>query len=144
MENTKRIGNLTELACLTRLYEIGCAISIPFGNSEKYDAIIDWNNKLYKIQIKHANEHIDEEGKIDYISINCQWQGHNANGYKKHNYQANEIDYFATFYNGECYLIPQNECSSAKQLRITPPKNNQRKGITFLENQKALEVLTQL
>ena len=78
MENTKRIGNLTELACITRLYEIGCSVSIPFGNSEKYDVIIDWKDKLYKIQIKHAQEHINEEGFIDYISIRCEWQGHNT------------------------------------------------------------------
>jgi hypothetical protein len=144
MENTKRIGNLTELACITRLYEIGCSVSIPFGNSEKYDVIIDCKDKLYKIQIKHAQEHINEEGLIDYILIRCEWQGHNINGYKKYRYQANEIDYFATFYDNECYLIPQKECSSIKQLRIIPPKNNQKKGITFLKNQKASEVLAQL
>ena len=34
--NTKQVGNLTELQCATKLYELGCRISIPFGNSEKY------------------------------------------------------------------------------------------------------------
>ena len=144
MENTKRIGNLTELACATRLYEIGCAVSIPFGNSEKYDLIIDWKDNLYKIQVKHANPHVNEVNEIDYITINCEWQGHNANGYKKHRYQENDIDYFATFYNGECYLIPQKECSSQKILRILPSKNNQKKGVTFLKEQTASEVLMQL
>ena len=50
MENTKKIGNLTELQCITKLYELGFAVSIPFGNSEKYDAIIEKNDKLYKVQ----------------------------------------------------------------------------------------------
>lgn len=69
--NTKELGNLTELQCITRLYELGCAVSIPYGNSEKYDAIIEWNNKLYKIQIKHANAHLDNLQEVDYINLKC-------------------------------------------------------------------------
>ncbi len=142
--NTKELGNLTELQCITRLYELGCSVSIPFGNSDKYDAIIDINDTLYKIQIKHGNIHIDELGEEDYLKFNCYWQGHNRNGYSRNLYKKNEIDFFATFYNNECYLIPLNECSLEKTLRIKPPKNGQKKGISFLENYKAEEVLKQL
>lgn len=144
MENTKRIGNLTELQCAMKLYELNCAVSIPFGNSEKYDLIIDKDDKLYKIQVKHANPHYDELNEIDYIIVKCTWEGHNREGYTKHKYQANEIDYFATFFQGKCYLIPQNECSNQKQLRIKKPKNNQIKGINFLVNYDAEEVLKTL
>ena len=69
--NTKQLGNFTELQCITYLYQIGCAVSIPFGNSEKYDVIIDYNDKLYKVQIKHGNIHQDELNEDDYISIKC-------------------------------------------------------------------------
>ena len=31
--NSKEIGNLTELQCITALYALGCDVSIPFGNS---------------------------------------------------------------------------------------------------------------
>ena len=57
---------------------------------------------------------------------------------------ANEIDFFATFYNGECYLIPQSECSNEKTLRIKPPKNGQRKGVSFLEDYQAKEIISKL
>lgn len=144
MEDTKRIGNLTELQCITKLYELGFAVSIPFGNSEKYDAIIEKDNKLLKIQIKHANPHINDLGEIDYISIKCTWQGHNQNGYKIHKYEDSEIDYFATYFNNECYLIPQKECSNSKILRIKNPKNNQIKAINFLKDYNAKEVLKNL
>ena len=33
MRNSKEIGNLTELQCITGLYELNCDVSIPFGNS---------------------------------------------------------------------------------------------------------------
>lgn len=143
--NTKQIGNLVELQCATALYELGCSVSIPFGNSDKYDLIIDWNDKLYKVQCKHSKETLNENNEPSYITFSCQWQSHNmTNGYSKQKYQANEIDYFATFYNGKCYLIPQNECSTQKSLRILPPKNGQTKGVSFLKDYEAKEVLQAL
>lgn len=137
--NTKQVGNLTELQCATRLYELGCAVSIPFGNSEKYDLIIDINDKLYKVQCKHSSEYTDENGEVEYIKFKTTWQSHNANSWTQYKYKENEIDFFATFYNGECYLIPQNECSNEKRLRIKVPKNNQTKGIAFLKDYTAEE-----
>lgn len=71
--NTKKIGNLTELQCITRLYELGCSVSIPFGDSDKYDLIIDINDKLYKIQIKHCSEYFDDFGDVSYIKFKCTW-----------------------------------------------------------------------
>lgn len=143
MDNTKKIGNLTELQCATRLYELGCAVSIPFGNSEKYDLIIDWKDKLYKIQVKHATQLLKEDC-VYGIKIKCNWIGHNNNGYTTHKYQETDVDFFATFYEGECYLIPQKECSNEKILRILPPKNGQKKGISFLKDYLSQEVLEQL
>ena len=39
--STKYLGNLTELQCITRFYELGYPVSIPYGDSEKYDMIVD-------------------------------------------------------------------------------------------------------
>ena len=144
MENTKKLGNLTELQCMTYLYGLGYSISIPFGNADKYDLILDVNNKLYKIQIKHSSEHQNEFGEVEYISFKCTWQSHNSQGYTRTLYQENEIDFFATFYNNKCYLIPLSECSNVKILRIKPPKNNQRKGISFLEDYEAEKTIEKL
>lgn len=141
MRNSKEIGNLTELQCITALYELGCDVSIPFGNSQKYDIIIDWKNQLYKVQIKHALEH--DEGA--YFSFKTRWQGHNTTGYTQTSYTKEDIDFFATYYNGNVYLIPVEQCSGAeKNLRIRPPKNGQTKGINFAKDYLAKEVLEKL
>lgn len=137
--NTKQVGNLTELQCAARLYELGCAVSIPFGNSEKYDLIIDINDKLYKVQCKHSSEYFNDNGELEYIKFKTTWQSHNKNSWTQYKYQENEIDFFATFYNGECYLIPQSECSTEKRLRLKPPKNKQTKGVSFLSDYNAVE-----
>lgn len=143
--NTKQIGNLVELQCATALYELGCSVSIPFGNSNKYDLIIDWKDKLYKVQCKHSQEVLDDNENVSAITFSCQWQSHNmTGGYSKQKYLPNEIDYFATFYNGKCYLVPQSQCSTQKMLRILTPKNNQTKGVSFLKDYEASEVLQAL
>lgn len=142
--NTKQIGNLTELKCITYLYELGYSVSIPFGNSDKYDIILDINNKLYKIQVKHCKEIIDEHNNIVAISFKCVWISHNSKGYKRRKYTNNDVDLFATYYNNQCYLIPLSECSNEKILRIKPCKNNQQKGINNIKNYEAERVISRL
>lgn len=142
--NTKQIGNLTELQCITRLYELGCSISIPFGNSDKYDLIMGVNNKLYKVQCKHSSEVYADDGSIEYIKFKAAWQSHNSHGYSRNKYTTDEIDFFATFYQGNCYLIPVGECSFEKRLRLKKPKNGQANGISYLSDYLAEEVITKL
>lgn len=144
MKNTKKLGNLTELQCMTYLYQLGYSISIPFGNADKYDLILDVNDKLYKVQIKHSSEYFDDNGEIEYIKFKCTWQSHNIYGYARTQYKENEIDFFATFYNGKCYLVPQKECSNEKRLRIKPPKNGQKSRVSFLEDYVAEKVISNM
>ena len=144
--NTKQIGNLTELQCITRFYELGYAVSIPYGDSEKYDFILDINGKLYKLQCKHAKEELDVDGNVTMITIKTCWQtGYTKNNkWERHQYSEEGIDYFVTYYKGKNYLINVNECSNEKRLRILPPKNGQIKGICFLKDYLDEEVIKDL
>lgn len=146
MRNSKEIGNLTELQCITGLYELGCDVSIPFGNSQKYDLIMDYKGKLYKVQVKHAAEKTDETGGvITHFVFKTRWQSHNSNGYKQNSYSEEDIDFFATYCQGKVFLIPVEECSGAeKSIRFTPTKSGQVKGINFATQYYAEEVLSHL
>ena len=114
MPNTNYIGQITEtqviLQCL--LHEI--PVSIPYGDKSRYDLIIDLNNKLYRVQIKTARR-ANTTGEA--FIFNCYSV---VNG-KKHRYTKDEIDYFATLWNDQLYLIPVEECSSEKTLWIDIP-----------------------
>ncbi len=145
MEN-KHIGNLTELQCITRFYELGYSVSVPYGDSNKYDIILDCNNNLYKLQCKHAKEFYDENGNVSYLKIKTSWQsGYTKNNqYHTNKYSENDIDFFVTHYKGTNYLIPVNECSTKKVLRIISPKNGQLNNISFLKDYEDLEVLKKL
>ena len=79
--NTKYLGNLTELQCITRFYELGLPVSIPYGDSEKYDMILDVYGNLYRLQCKHANPQMNENGEVEKIEIKTTWQ----TGYTRNN-----------------------------------------------------------
>lgn len=129
MLNTKQIGNITELQCMLSFMQLGYNVLTPYGDCERYDFVADINGKLIKIQVKHACDSQIEDGYVTFRTSNKTTR----NGqFVKHNYSEDQIDYFATYYNNQCYLVPVQEVGSTiKTLRFTPPKNGQIKGITF-------------
>ena len=108
--------------------------------------ILDVYGNLYRLQCKHANPHMNDDGVIDYITIKTTWQsGYTKNSkYKRNQYSKEDCDYFVTHYEGKNYLVPVEQCSNEKNLRILKPKNGQVKGINFLKNFVDVEVLKTL
>ena len=145
MIETKKKGNLTELECITELTRLGYLVSIPFGEDSRYDCIVDINNKLYRIQCKTGSEQYDENNVVIGIHFKtCRQSGNCAKISTRTKYTKEEIDFFATSYQGKCYLVPVEECSVEKLLRIVPPKNGQKKGVSFLKDYEASEVRSKL
>lgn len=125
---SKQKGNLTELQCLTSFYENGCHVSIPFGENSRYDMIVDVGGKLIRVQVKTSSL---KKTKSRAIEFSCRSSHVNRSGVKNVKYTKEEIDYFATYRSGKCYLIPINECSVAKTLRLEPYEDGRIKGISF-------------
>lgn len=137
--DSKFIGNITELEVLTYITKLGYQVSIPFGDRERYDQIWDINGKLLKVQVK-TSRLIDDNA----IKFSC-FSSHRKEGKSiKTKYTSDEIDYFATFWNNKCYLIPIAETSNEKTLRFAPPKNGQIKGISFAKDYEVEEVLSRM
>jgi hypothetical protein len=141
MLNTKQKGNLTELQCITSFYELGYSISIPYGENNRYDFIADVNGRLLKIQCKTARL-IDDNNSSGAIQFNTISTRVNSQGNIRYKYDKEQIDYFATYWEGKCYLVPVEECGmSCKKIRFVPPKNGQVKGITFAEDYELEKIL---
>lgn len=126
---SKQKGNLTELQCLSAFIEQGCGVSIPYGDNSKYDFIADINGQLFKVQVKTSS--LKDENAIKF---SCRTTHVNCKGIKNERYSSNEVDFFATYWKNQCYLIPVSECSVEKTLRFAPPKSGQLKGITFAKD----------
>ena len=136
---SKQKGNLTELQCLSAFVEQGCGVSIPYGDNSKYDFIADIDGKLLKIQVKTSS--LKDENAIMF---SCRSTHVNCKGTINERYTSQDIDFFATYWNNQCYLIPVNECSVSKTLRFTPPKSGQLKGITFAKDYELVKQLQKI
>ena len=131
MLESKQKGIVTELQCITAFNQLGYHVSIPYGENSRYDFIADINNKLIRVQVKASSP---KQGTSGAISFSCRSSRSNANGVVNRRYTKDEVDYFATFYDNICYLVPIEECSAEKTLRFEPPKNGQVQGVSFAKD----------
>lgn len=138
--NKCHIGNTTELQCILAFTQLGYQVSLPYGGQARYDFLVDIKGKILKIQVKTSHGNEDNS----YLEFECRNSKY-KNGHHVHTkYSDGEIDYFATFYNNQCYLIPASECSTEKRLRFIPPKNGQIKNICFAKDYELKEVLKKI
>ena len=121
--NSKQKGNLTELKCLAAFVEQGITVSIPYGDCARYDFIADIEGQLYKIQCKTASY---RRGDTSKISFSCRSTSTKHGQTVHHTYDESEVDFFAAYFpeNDKCYLVPIQEVSCEKTLRLVPPLNN--------------------
>lgn len=133
----KQKGNLTELECIIAFYKLGYTVSIPYGENARYDFIADVNGNLIKVQVKTSRE----IKKNEAIKFTCKSTNVNSKGTTYHRYTKEQIDYFATFWEGKCYLVPVEECSLEKTLRFYYPSSGQKQGITLAKDYELQETL---
>lgn len=103
-------GLYTELFVQKEFARYGFHISVPLFNAAKYDMIVDTGVELLKIQVKKSRQ----KGKRFCFSCFVINGGTNH----KKTYSKNDIDYFATVWNDEVYLVPVDECSNEKSIVI--------------------------
>ena len=132
---SKEKGNLTELQCLVAFYKLGYKVSIPYGENCRYDMIVDTGKHLLRVQCK-TSKFVSEE----CFSFACRSTRVNSQGCYEQRYTKDEIDYFCTYWDNQCYLIPVEECGKGdKCLRIAPTKNGQIKNVNvFYLTQKKI------
>ena len=136
---TNQKGLITEMQVMLKFIELGYNVSQPLNTDSRYDCIVDVNGNLLKIQIKTA--HLHQHTK-DAINIKCHSTTTTQNHRKQTGYTKKDIDYFATIWNNNLYLIPVNQCSNEKTLHLTKDKN--RGNWSYLEDYDAKEILKTL
>lgn len=113
--DNKTKGMINELNCINAFIKLGYAVSIPYGDYCRYDFIVDINNKLYKVQCKSSsNKRVDK----NIISFKCYSNLYTTKNSWQKKYTKEEIDYFATYYDGKCYLIPIEDSSDRSTFNI--------------------------
>ena len=100
MLNTHFQGKITEIQVAKAFLELGYQVSQPLVPDSRYDFIVDIKGKLLKIQVKTS--HLAEDKS--YFEFATSTSHTNTKGTINHSYTPDEIDYFATFYENECYI----------------------------------------
>lgn len=138
--DTRIKGEITEMKCQLFCLEQGYVISKPVLDNARYDLLLDYNGKIYRIQIKTSRWMSDEH---EGIVFNCKSQHRIANGNKIMKYTPDEIDFFMTEFENEFYLVPCKEPKVEMRLRFKPTKNNQDHKAFFAKDYKFEEVIKQ-
>jgi hypothetical protein len=118
--DSHRKGVATEAAVIARLTRRGIPVSIPFGDNERYDAIVETpDGRPLRIQIKTANY---SDGVVD---ISGKSQHTNSQGHKYKRYRG-DIDYFLGYSSDldKMYLLPEGAIKSRVSLRVDEPKQS--------------------
>jgi hypothetical protein len=116
------------------LQRAGLDILLPFGENTRYDLVIDDGRRLARVQCKTGRL---RAGAIRFPACSCY--GHHRNpSTARRDYQG-QIDYFGVYCaaTSGVYLLPI-ESAPAKavialrvDLRVDPPRNNQKRRIRY-------------
>lgn len=113
-----------ELECIIKFIENGFIVSIPYGNTSRYDLLVDaGNNKYFRMQCKNA--HKKENGSYVIQTVNKQYTSTSKN--IKH-YTEDQIDFICSIVENQLVVIPVElikECKSKSfRSKKNPPLNN--------------------
>ena len=91
MNSPKSMGNKAEIVIISEFIKNDIPVSIPFGQNEPYDLVIETNHGFKSVQIKHGTyrngcvvadirhrtgfskiAYTTYDGKVDYIAVWCE------------------------------------------------------------------------
>lgn len=120
-------GAIAESALVHAALKLGIGVFKPLSDEERYDLVFDLRPRLVRVRCKWAVR------RGDVIQVPCYSSRRGRDGFVKTMYTSSEIDAVAAFCAelGRCFYLPVERFGvrTHVQLRLAPPRNNQRKGI---------------
>ncbi len=112
--NRKQRGELAELAFLYKATGLGFRVSKPYGDSSRYDFIVEHRGRLSKVQVKSTTQLFPSGGYY----LNCQRRMKGGT----YPYQPDEVDFFAAHVVpfDTWYIIPFAAIGAKYYIRFFP------------------------
>ena len=116
-DTAKRLGEMAEAAFLARASRLRFGVACPWGDSDRYDFIVDAGRKLWKVQVKSAHR-AGEDGGYSF----------RAHGSSMAAYSADEIDVLVAYVVPEdvWYVFPVLELGGLRSLKLFPGSRKKR------------------
>ena len=104
----KALGEAAEAAFLAKATSLGFGVAKTWGDSERYDFIVDSGQKLWRVQVKSCRYF------RSYYKVTTRGA--------THAYTANEIDFIAAYIVPEdlWYVIPISLVASRDRIYVSP------------------------
>ena len=129
---TDQKGALAEAAIAYAAIELGIGVFRPLCDGARYDLIFDLGGRLLRVQCKTA------VFRGEVLAVPWYSARRSSEGFVKHLYTPDEIDAVAAYSPDlrRCFLLPSDRFGRRTyvQLRLAPPKNNQRLGINWADD----------
>jgi PD-(D/E)XK endonuclease len=127
----KQLGERSQAYIIARLLEVGYIVLTPYGDSSRYDPVIeDAENRFWRVQCKTAWVEGEDNGYIKFATTSLR--SHSMNGkvqYSRAKYTG-QIDFFAVYSHEQhkTCLIPANQATgNTMRLRLTYRRTTRRK-----------------
>ena len=106
----KRRGEASEAAFLARATHFGFTVCLPWGDSERYDSVVELGQGFLRVQVKSAARYAESRYRVKTAG---------ASGVT---YTASEIDFFVAHIVPEdiWYIIPIKAIGRRKGIRFYP------------------------
>ncbi len=113
--DTKRRGEIGEAAFLAKASSMGWGVAKPWGDSDRYDLIVDVGGRLLKVQVKSAHRVCAQPGGGYRIR---------AHPHQRVSYRDDEIDFLVAYIVPEdiWYVFPPSAFQNMKSMRLFPYK----------------------
>lgn len=117
--NTKRTGELAEAAFVVKAASLGFAVSKPWGDSERYDFILDAGHRTWRVQIKCTESASNGGYQVQSTYTDRKRKGH---------YTADDIDVLVAYILplNLWYVVPAHALPASASLRFYPEGNCSR------------------
>jgi hypothetical protein len=115
----KRRGEAAEAAFLARATALGFTVLIPWGDSNRYDSVVELDRGFLRVQVKSATRYAETRYRVKTTGANGQV------------YTSKEIDFFVGYVVPEniWYVIPIQAIGHRKSIRFYPTTRRQSRAM---------------
>jgi hypothetical protein len=115
----KSRGEAAEAAFLARATALGFSVCIPWGDSDRYDSVVELNHGLLRVQVKSATLYAENRYRVK------------TSGARGKVYTSKEIDFFVGYIVPEniWYIIPVQAIGQRTGIRFYPTTRRQSRAM---------------
>jgi hypothetical protein len=115
----KRRGEAAEAAFLARATHLGFSVCIPWGDSNRYDSVVELDRGFLRVQVKSATRYAETRYRVK------------TTGASGKVYTSKEIDFFVGYVVPEniWYIIPIQAIGHRKNIRFYPTTRRQSRAM---------------